>query len=161
MDDWRVLPSLTLNYGVRWEFFAPYTEKYDRLADVATNPGAGFTSETEQTSGENGLPSSLVFPWRKAFQPRVVLRGACPSSRAPCSAPASARTTPWASTPPLPPPWRTSRPSPTSRPTRKPPATRRPSACAQTGTCFTLANGFPAPATVGNYALIPTTACPM
>ena len=29
------------------------------------------------------------------------------------------------------------------------------SACAQAGTCFTLANGFPAPATVGNYALNP------
>ena len=34
-----MLPSFTLNYGVRWEFFAPYTEKYGRLADVATNPG--------------------------------------------------------------------------------------------------------------------------
>ena len=43
MDDWRVLPSLTLNYGVRWEFFAPYTEKYGHLADVATNPDGGFT----------------------------------------------------------------------------------------------------------------------
>ena len=29
------------------------------------------------------------------------------------------------------------------------------SACAQTGTCFTLTNGFPAPATLGNYALDP------
>ena len=29
------------------------------------------------------------------------------------------------------------------------------SACALTGTCFTLANGFPAPDTVGNYALNP------
>ena len=29
------------------------------------------------------------------------------------------------------------------------------SACVQTGTCFTLGNGFPAPATVGNYALDP------
>jgi hypothetical protein len=28
-------------------------------------------------------------------------------------------------------------------------------ACVQTGTCFTLANGFPAPATLGNYALDP------
>ena len=30
-DDWRWLPSLTLNYGLRYEFFAPYTEKYGRL----------------------------------------------------------------------------------------------------------------------------------
>jgi hypothetical protein len=27
-----VLPQLTLNYGVRYEFFAPYTEKYGHLA---------------------------------------------------------------------------------------------------------------------------------
>ncbi len=73
MDDWRMLPSFTLNYGMRWEFFAPYTEKYGRLADVATNADGGFTSEKEQTAGMNGLPGSLVFPWRKAFQPRVGL----------------------------------------------------------------------------------------
>ena len=37
-DDWRVLPILTLNYGVRYEFYAPYTEKFGHLADVDTNP---------------------------------------------------------------------------------------------------------------------------
>jgi len=75
-DDWRVLPSLTLNYGVRWEFFAPYTEKYGHLADVYTSPLAAstsdaFSSQTEQTAGQNGLPASLVFPFHKAFAPRV------------------------------------------------------------------------------------------
>jgi hypothetical protein len=73
MDDWRMLPSFTVNFGVRWEFFAPYTEKYGHLADVATNPDGGFTTETEQTAGMNGLPASLVYPWHKAFQPRVGL----------------------------------------------------------------------------------------
>ena len=72
-DDWRVLPSLTLNYGVRWEFFAPYTEKYGHLADIYTNPDNAFATETEQTSGQNGLPASLVFPFHKAFAPRVGL----------------------------------------------------------------------------------------
>ncbi len=38
LDDWRVLPILTLNYGVRYEFYAPYTEKYGHLAMVDTNP---------------------------------------------------------------------------------------------------------------------------
>ncbi|MEI9967181.1 MAG: hypothetical protein WDM87_00590 [Terracidiphilus sp.] len=73
MDDWRLLPSLTLNFGVRWEFFAPYTEKYNHLADVATNPDGEFSSETEQSAGMNSLPNSLVLPWHKAFQPRVGL----------------------------------------------------------------------------------------
>ncbi|MGB8031742.1 MAG: carboxypeptidase-like regulatory domain-containing protein [Terracidiphilus sp.] len=83
MDDWRMLPSFTLNYGVRWEFFAPYTEKYGHLADVATNPDGAFTSETEQTvwTRTGGLPASLVFPWHKAFQPRVGLAWRVPKMK--------------------------------------------------------------------------------
>jgi hypothetical protein len=72
-DDWRIVPSLTLNYGVRWEFFAPYTEKYGHLAEVVTNPSEGFSSETEVMSGAAGQPNGLVYPWHKAFQPRVAL----------------------------------------------------------------------------------------
>ena len=126
MDDWRVLPSLTLNYGVRWEFFAPYTEKYGRLADVATNPDGGFTSETEQSVWDRtgGLPASLVFPWHKAFQPRVGFAWRVPKLKRPWFAPALARTTQSANMPALQPPWRTSRHLPMSKPTRKPSATR-------------------------------------
>ncbi|MDR3797496.1 MAG: TonB-dependent receptor [Terracidiphilus sp.] len=154
-DDWRVLPSLTLNYGVRWEFFAPYTEKYGRLADIATNPGAGFTSETEQTPGENGLPGSLVFPWRKAFQPRVGLAWRVPKIKSTVLRAGfgtnytvgeyAGFATKMAHQPPF-----------TNEQTNQEAVGNSPStACAQTGTCFTLANGFPAPATVGNYALNP------
>src|SRR5208282_5338202 len=155
MDDWRALPSLTLNYGLRWEFFAPYTEKYGRLADIATNPGAGFTSETEQTSGENGLPGSLVFPWRKAFQPRVSLAWRVPKLKSTVLRAGfgtnytvgeyAGFATTMAHQPPF-----------TNEQTNQEAAGNSPSiACAQTSTCFTLANGFPAPATVGNYALNP------
>ncbi len=41
-DDWRVLPILTINAGVRWDYGAPMTELFGRLVnlDVAN----GFTA---------------------------------------------------------------------------------------------------------------------
>ena len=57
-DDWRVLPQLTLNYGVRYEFFAPYTEKYGHLADVDHQSRRWIhqlRSEV-QSGGISGLP---------------------------------------------------------------------------------------------------------
>jgi hypothetical protein len=60
LDDWRVLPSLTLNYGVRYEYYAPYTEKYGHLAFVDTNPNQQFTGEAEVTAGETGPFRSIA-----------------------------------------------------------------------------------------------------
>jgi hypothetical protein len=31
-EDWKVVPKLTLNFGVRWELETPYTERFDRVA---------------------------------------------------------------------------------------------------------------------------------
>jgi hypothetical protein len=156
MDDWRVLPSFTLNYGVRWDFFAPYTEKFGRLADVATNPAAGFTSETEQTAGMNGLPASLVFPWHKAFQPRVGLAWRVPKikdfvvragfgTNYTVGEYAGFATT-MAHQPPF-----------TNLQTNQEAVGNTASpTCALTATCFTLANGFSAAGQqVGSYALDP------
>jgi hypothetical protein len=76
-DDWRVRPSLTLNYGLRYEFYAPYTEKSGRLAFVDTNAAGGFTNEAEVQSGgtvpswSGNLPNSLVYPFHLALAPRV------------------------------------------------------------------------------------------
>src|SRR5208282_5961291 len=74
-DDWRARSNLTLQYGLRYEFFAPYTEKYGHLAFVDTNPSGNFTGESEAQAGEVGafsgqLPSSLVHPFRLAVAPR-------------------------------------------------------------------------------------------
>ena len=71
-DDMRLLAGLTLNVGLRYEYFAPYTELYGHLANLLVSPG--FTSVSVVTPGEaTGLPTSLVKPITNAYSPRVGL----------------------------------------------------------------------------------------
>jgi hypothetical protein len=160
-DDWRVLPNLTLLYGVRYEFFAPYTEKYGHLADLDTNPAGAFTGTAEVRAGEDGafsgkLPDSLVFPFRTAFAPRIGLALRLPKQTVlragfgmnyTVGQYASFATT-MAHQPPF----------ANEQTNQEAAASGQPSSdCARTApsTCLSLAEGFPAPAINGNYALDP------
>ena len=72
-DDWRILPNLTLNYGLRYEYFSPYVEKNDRLVNLDHN--ADFTQVAAVQPGQKGpysgaFPRSLVNPDRTMFSPR-------------------------------------------------------------------------------------------
>jgi len=155
-DDWRWLPSLTLNYGLRYEFFAPYTEKYGRLAEVATNPAQGFTSQTEVQSGQGGLPASLVYPFRKAFAPRVGIAWRVPRVKQMVVRAGFGMNytvgsyATFATTMAHQPPFANEQTNQEATSNGTP-----SSACAQSGKCLTLAQGFPAPDAVGDYALDP------
>jgi hypothetical protein len=73
-DDWRALASLTLNFGLRYEYFSPYVEKYNRLVNLDHN--ADFTAVAAVQPGQTGaysgvFPRSLVRPDRDMFSPRL------------------------------------------------------------------------------------------
>ncbi|HEY1577412.1 MAG TPA: carboxypeptidase regulatory-like domain-containing protein [Terracidiphilus sp.] len=75
-DDWRVLPILTINAGVRWEYGAPMTELKDRLVnlDVASGFSAAAPVLASSPVGPvtgHSYPNSLLRPDRSGIEPRI------------------------------------------------------------------------------------------
>jgi trimeric autotransporter adhesin len=75
-DDFRLAANWTLNYGVRYEYFAPYTEKNNRLVNLDHN--ADFSEVDPVQPGQTGefqgkFPSGLVNPDRTMVAPRFGL----------------------------------------------------------------------------------------
>ncbi|HTZ58735.1 MAG TPA: TonB-dependent receptor [Acidobacteriaceae bacterium] len=73
-DNWRARANLTLLFGLRYEYFSPYSEKYDRLSTLDT--GNNFTSVATVVSGGIGpftgkYPRDLVYPEHNNFSPRI------------------------------------------------------------------------------------------
>ena len=71
-DDWRATAHLTILYGLRYEYFLPFTEKYGHLSDLAFGPG--FSSAAPVTGQNPGnLPASLLRGDDHNFAPRFGL----------------------------------------------------------------------------------------
>ena len=69
-DDWRAGAHWTFNYGVRYEYYLPLSEKYGHLSDLSFGPG--FTTPTVVTGQDSGaLPPSLIHSDAHNFSPRV------------------------------------------------------------------------------------------
>jgi hypothetical protein len=75
-DNWRVGSNITLQWGLRYQFVAPWSERYDRLANLDLAPG--FTAAETVVPGSVGayhgtFPRALVESDWNNFAPRVAL----------------------------------------------------------------------------------------
>jgi len=81
-DSWQARPGLTFQYGLRWEYFSPYSEKYNRLVNlnvtgigptlaVSTVCGAPAPAGSPAGSCAAVEPGTLVHPDKNLYSPRL------------------------------------------------------------------------------------------
>ncbi|HEY3703534.1 MAG TPA: TonB-dependent receptor [Terracidiphilus sp.] len=154
-DDWRVKPGVTLLLGVRYEHFSPYTEKYNRLSMVDTNPDFGFTDVAQVNAGEvsanyGALPDSLVHPYGLALAPRLGIAWRVPKMKQTVVRAGYGMNytvneyATFAQSMAYQPPFANEQTNSATQSCPDPAVA-----------CYTLANGFPAPDAIGNYAVDP------
>lgn len=64
-DDYRATPTLTLNYGIRWEYDQPMYEAHNKLANINMQTGA------LELAGVDGNSRALYKPTWTDFDPRL------------------------------------------------------------------------------------------
>jgi hypothetical protein len=73
-DSFQVRPGLTLNYGLRWDRIAPFSDKYNQISTfVAGAQSVVFPGAPPGIlyPGDPGVPNTLAHINEKSFAPRV------------------------------------------------------------------------------------------
>jgi hypothetical protein len=75
VDDYRVSTGLSLNLGIRYEFFEPWAEKYGHAANLAVAPNFAAVQAVQpgQTAFGGTYPAALIKPDKNNFAPRLAL----------------------------------------------------------------------------------------
>lgn len=67
-DNWHVSQRLTLNLGVRWDYWTPYSEKYNRLLNLDLNTYRDkmqvITPGDTRMEDIPGIPPAVLASWR-------------------------------------------------------------------------------------------------
>jgi hypothetical protein len=81
-DDWKVRPNLTVNLGLRWEYFAPLRSKNDRISNLVLGPNDGLVGASLKVGGnlfepdKNNFGPQLGVAWTPGrFADKLVVRG--------------------------------------------------------------------------------------
>jgi outer membrane receptor protein involved in Fe transport len=103
VDDWKVRSNLSLNLGLRYEYFSPYVEKYDRMSnlDVAsgitgvavvlpgsTGPYSGVFPRALVDSDKNNFSPRAAIAWRPTQKRHIVVRASSTTARSTANCPA-------------------------------------------------------------------------
>jgi hypothetical protein len=83
-DDFKITPRLTLNFGLRWDYFQRYKQKDDKFVNIQLNGfvvGDTVTTKTSPFGRElmgadwNNFGPRLGFAWRPPISGETVVRG--------------------------------------------------------------------------------------
>ncbi|HEY6329133.1 MAG TPA: TonB-dependent receptor, partial [Blastocatellia bacterium] len=81
-DDWKVKPNLTLNLGLRWEYFKPLSDAKNHLTNIKFGPGGVLATSTLLhvntliPSTKRNFGPRLGFAWNPSrFHGDAVVRG--------------------------------------------------------------------------------------